>query len=210
RLRHGDILPGQPCGLANSDVTYPCSSPGRCLCGGRCRVGPPSTERTTWRNGYRHRDLDTRVGTLDMAVPKLRQGTYFPDWLLDRRKRAESAPSTVVADGCLAGVSTRRMDKLVGTLGINRLSKSQVSRMTEDLDAQVEAFGHRPLGDAGPFTFVAADALTMKVGEDSRVINAVVLLASGVNADGHREVLGLRVATGETKQAWNTFFADLV
>ena len=123
--------------------------------------GKPTPERAAQRNGYRHRDLDTRVGTIDVAVPKLRQGTYFPDWLLERRKRAESAMITVVADAYLAGVSTRRMDKLVATLGINSLSKSQVSRMAEDLDDQVEAFRHRPLGEAGPFTFVAADALTI-------------------------------------------------
>src|SRR5699024_5359831 len=149
----------------------------------------PSSEGAAQRNGYRHRDLDTRVGTVDVAVPKLRQGTYFPDWLLERRKRAESALITVVADCYLAGVSTRRMDKLVGTLGINSLSKSQVSRMAEDRDGQVEALRDRPLGDAGPFTFVAADALTMKVREGGRVVNAVALLAAGVNADGHREVL---------------------
>ncbi|MGO2092387.1 MAG: IS256 family transposase [Microbacterium gubbeenense] len=172
--------------------------------------GKPSLDRSTRRNGYRHRDLDTRVGTLDVAVPKLRQGTYFPEWLLERRKRAESALITVVADCYLAGVSTRRMDKLVKTLGINALSKSQVSRMAADLDEQVEAFRHRPLDEAGPFTFVAADALTMKVREGGRVVNAVALLATGVNGDGHREVLGLRVATSETGAAWNEFLADLV
>ncbi|ACS30082.1 Transposase and inactivated derivatives [Micrococcus luteus NCTC 2665] len=172
--------------------------------------GKPSRDRTAQRNGYRHRDLDTRVGTVDVAIPKLRSGTYFPEWLLERRKRAESALITVVADCYLAGVSTRRMDKLVKTLGINALSKSQVSRMAADLDEQVEAFRHRPLGEAGPFTFVAADALTMKVREGGRVVNAVVLLATGVNGDGHREVLGLRVATSETGSAWNEFFADLV
>ena len=172
--------------------------------------GKPSSSRTAQRNGYRHRDLDTRVGTLDVAIPKLRSGTYFPDWLLERRKRAESALLTVVADCYLAGVSTRRMDKLVKTLGVNALSKSQVSRMATELDEQVEAFRHRPLGVAGPFTFVAADALSMKVREGGRVVNAVVLLATGVNADGHREVLGLRVATSETGAAWNEFFADLV
>ncbi|WP_336705515.1 IS256 family transposase [Micrococcus terreus] len=172
--------------------------------------GRPTAGRTAQRNGYRHRELDTRVGTLDVAIPKLRSGTYFPEWLLERRKRAESALITVVADCYLAGVSTRRMDKLVKTLGINALSKSQVSRMAEDLDEQVEAFRHRPLDAAGPFTFVAADALTMKVREHGRVINAVVLLATGVNGDGHREVLGLRVATSETGAAWNEFFADLV
>ena len=172
--------------------------------------GKPSRDRTAQRTGYRHRDLDTRVGTVDVAIPKLRSGTYFPEWLLERRKRAESALITVVADCYLAGVSTRRMDKLVKTLGINALSKSQVSRMAADLDEQVEAFRHRPLGEAGPFTFVAADALTMKVREGGRVVNAVVLIATGVNGDGHREVLGLRVATSETGAAWNEFFADLV
>lgn len=172
--------------------------------------GKPSSSRTAQRNGYRHRDLDTRVGTVDVAIPKLRSGTYFPEWLLERRKRAESALITVVADCYLAGVSTRRMDKLVKTLGVNALSKSQVSRMATELDEQVEAFRHRPLGVAGPFTFVAADALSMKVREGGRVVNAVVLLATGVNGDGHREVLGMRVATSETGAAWNEFFADLV
>ncbi len=172
--------------------------------------GKPSSDRITQRNGYRHRDLDTRVGTIDVAIPKLRQGTYFPEWLLERRKRAETALITVVADCYLAGVSTRRMDKLVKTLGIHSLSKSQVSRMAAELDERVEQFRHRPLDDAGPFTFVAADALTMKVREGGRVIGAVVLVATGVNGDGRREVLGLRVATSETGAAWNSFFADLV
>ena len=139
----------------------------------------------------------------------MRKGTYFPEWLLERRKRAEAALITVVADCYLAGVSTRRMDKLVKTLGIDSLSKSQVSRMAAELDEHVEQFRHRPLDTAGPFTFVAADALTMKVREGGRVINAVVLLATGVNGDGHREVLGMRVATSETGAAWNEFFADL-
>ncbi|MBB6335019.1 transposase-like protein [Schaalia hyovaginalis] len=129
---------------------------------------------------------------------------------MERRKRAESALITVVADCYLAGVSTRRMDKLVKTLGIDRLSKSQVFRMATDLDEHVEQFRHRPLGDAGPFTFISADALTMKVREGGRVVNSVVMLATGVNADGHREVLGMRVATAETGPAWNEFFADLV
>ena len=169
-----------------------------------------SSERTNYRNGYRHRPLDTRVGTVDVAIPKLRSGSYFPEWLLERRKRAESALITVVADCYLAGVSTRRMDKLVKTLGIDSLSKSQVSRMAEDLDEQVAAFRHRRLDEAGPFTFVTADALTIKVRENKQVVKASVLLATGVNGDGHREVLGIQVATSETKASWNTFFADLV
>jgi putative transposase len=178
------------------------------VCG--AEYGSVSPDRTNRRNGYRHRDLDTRAGTIDVAIPKLREGSYFPDWLLERRKRAESALISVVATCYLLGVSTRRMDKLVATLGITSLSKSQVSRMAQDLDEQVTAFRTRPLADAGPFTFVAADALTMKVRENGRVVNAAVLVATGVNADGHREVLGVKVATSETRQAWNAFFADLV
>jgi putative transposase len=177
------------------------------VCG--AEYGVPSPERVSQRNGYRHRELDTRVGTIDVAIPKLRSGSYFPEWLLERRKRAEAALISVVATCYLLGVSTRRMDKLVQTLGITSLSKSQVSRMAADLDGQVAAFRTRPLGAAGPFTFVAADALTMKVREDGRVVNAVVLVATGVDGDGHREVLGVKVVTSETKEAWNVFLADL-
>src|SRR3954452_4951407 len=178
------------------------------VCG--AEYGTTSPERVNRRNGYRHREFDSRAGKLDVAIPKLRQGSYFPDWLLERRKRAEAALVSVVATCYLLGVSTRRMDKLVATLGITSLSKSQVSRRAADLDEQVTAFRGRPLGDAGPFAFVAADALSMKVRENGRVVNAVVLVATGVNADGHREILGLKVATSETGQAWNGFFADLV
>jgi transposase-like protein len=178
------------------------------VCGAEYGVASP--ERVNSRNGYRHRDLDTRAGTIDVAIPRLRQGSYFPEWLLERRKRAEAALVSVVATCYLLGVSTRRMDKLVQSLGITSLSKSQVSRMAADLDEQVAAFRSRPLGDAGPFTLVAADALTMKVREQGRVVSAVVLVATGVNGDGHREVLGVKAATSETKEAWNVFFADLV
>lgn len=147
------------------------------VCG--AEYGTSSPDRVNSRNGYRHRELDTRAGTVDVAIPKLRQGSYFPEWLLERRKRAEAALISVVATCYLLGVSTRRMDKLVQTLGITSLSKSQVSRMAADLDEQVTAFRTRPLGDAGPFTFMAADALTMKVREHGRVVNAVVLVATG-------------------------------
>ena len=172
--------------------------------------GRPSQGRVAQRNGYRHRDLDTRVGTIDVAVPKLRKGTYFPEWLLERRKRAESALITVVADCYLAGVSTRRMDKLVKTLGIDSLSKSQVSRMAADLDEHVESFRHRPLDSAGPFTFVAADALVLKVREGGRVVPVHALVATGVDADGHRQILGIQVTTSEDGAGWLGFFRDLV
>ncbi|BDZ60557.1 IS256 family transposase [Demequina sediminis] len=203
-----DASPDMMRSLLQTMINALLSADADAVCG--AEWGQPSADRVAQRNGYRHRPLDTRAGTIDVAVPKLRSGTYFPEWLLERRKRAESALITVIADCYLAGVSTRRMDKLVKTLGIDGLSKSQVSRMAADLDEAVAAFRHRPLDEAGPFTFVAADALTMKVREGGRVINAVCLVATGVNGDGHREVLGLQVATSETKSAWNTFLADLV
>lgn len=176
------------------------------VCG--AEYGARSEARTNSRNGYRHRDFDTRTGTLDVAVPKLRQGSYFPDWLLERRRRAEAALTTVVATCYLLGVSTRRMEKLVETLGITRLSKSQVSVMAADLDAQVEAFRTRPL-DAGPYTFVAADALVLKVREGGRVVNVHAMIATGVNADGHREVLGIQASSAEDGAGWLGFFRDL-
>ncbi|MFK5636195.1 IS256 family transposase, partial [Ornithinimicrobium sp. LYQ103] len=171
--------------------------------------GTRSTERTNRRNGYRHRDLDTRVGTLDVAIPKLREGSFFPEWLLERRKRAEAALTTVVATCYLLGVSTRRMDKLVTALGITGLSKSQVSVMAAELDEHVESFRTRPL-DAGPYTFVAVDALVLKVREGGRVVKVSALVATGVNAEGYREILGIQVATGETTASWLGFFRDLV
>jgi transposase-like protein len=176
------------------------------ICG--APYGIPSPDRVNVRNGYRQRDSGTRAGTLEVAIPKLRSGSYFPDWLLERRRRAEAALTSVVATCYLLGVSTRRMEKLVGSLGITRLSRSQVSEMARDLDAQVEAFRTRPL-DAGPYTFVAADALVLKVREGGRVVNVHALLATGVNADGHREILGLQVTSAEDGAGWLGFFRDL-
>ncbi len=178
------------------------------VCG--AAYGQASPERTNRRNGYRHRDFDTRAGTLDVAVPKLRTGSYFPEWLLERRKRAERALTSVVATCYLLGVSTRRMDKLVTSLGITTLSKSQVSEMAKELDAHVEEFRTRRLEDAGPFTFVAADALVLKVREGGRVVPVHALVATGVNADGHREILGIHVTTSEDGAGWLAFFRDLV
>src|SRR4029453_18064559 len=171
--------------------------------------GTRSPERSNTRNGYRHRDLDTRAGTLDVAIPKLREGSFFPEWLVERHRRAEAALTTVVATCYLLGVSTRRMDKLVRTLGITGLSKSQVSVMAKDLDEQVAAFRTRPLTD-GAYTFLAADALTMKVREGGRVVKVAVRVATGVNAEGYREVLGIHTATTESGAGWLAFFRDLV
>jgi transposase-like protein len=172
--------------------------------------GTVSPDRTNRRNGYRGREFDTRAGTLDLAIPKLRAGSYFPEWLLERRKRAERALTSVVATCYLLGVSTRRMDKLVQSLGIAGLSKSQVSEMAKELDAQVEQFRTRPLAQAGPVTFVAADALVLKVREGGRVVGVHALVGTGVNADGHREILGLQVTTAEDGAGWLGFFRDLV
>jgi transposase-like protein len=171
--------------------------------------GERTDARTNTRNGYRHRDWDTRAGTIDVAIPKLRSGSYFPDWLLTHRRRAEAALVSVVATSYLLGVSTRRMEKLVATLGIDRLSKSQVSEMAKDLDAQVAAFRSRPL-DAGPYTFMAADALVLKVREGGRTVNVHAMVATGVNAEGFREILGLQVSTAEDGAGWLAFFRDLV
>jgi transposase-like protein len=171
--------------------------------------GERSPDRINSRNGYRHRDFDTRAGTLDVAIPKLRTGTYFPEWLLERRTRAEQALTSVVATCYLLGVSTRRMNKLVQSLGVTGLSKSQVSTMAKELDAHVEEFRTRPLTDAGPFTFLAADALVLKVREGGRVVPVHTLVATGINADGHREILGIQVTTSEDGAGWLGFFRDL-
>jgi len=168
-----------------------------------------SEERTNTRNGYRRRTWDTRVGSIELAIPKTRTGSYFPDWLLERRRRAEAALITVVATSYLLGVSTRRMERLVATLGIDRLSKSQVSEMAKSLDEQVAAFRTRPL-DAGPYTFVAADALVLKVREGGRTVKVHALVATGVNAEGYREILGLQVTSAEDGAGWLAFFRDLV
>jgi transposase-like protein len=176
------------------------------ICG--APYGVRSDERINSRNGYRARDWDTRAGTVELAIPKLRTGSYFPDWLLQHRRRAEQALVSVVATSYLLGVSTRRVEKLVEQLGVAALSKSQVSEMATHLDAQVEAFRSRPL-DAGPYTFVWMDALTIKVREGGRTVNVHALVAVGVNADGGREVLGLDVAAAEDGAGWLAFLRSL-
>ena len=171
--------------------------------------GEVSPERTNSRNGYRPRTLDTRVGTIDLAVPRLREGSYYPGWLLEPRRRAERALVAVVAECYVRGVSTRRVEGLVHTLGIESLSKSQVSRMAKELDAEVGAFRARPL-DGGPYTYVSLDAMTQKVREHGRIVNVAVVIAVGVNAEGHREVLGVDVITTEDGAGWLAFLRGLV
>jgi len=177
------------------------------MCG--APYGQPSEERVNYRNGYRDRRWDTRAGTIDLAIPRLRQGSYFPDWLLERRRRSEHALISVVATSYLLGVSTRRVEKLAETLGIKSLSKSQVSELAKSLDAGVEQFRSRPL-DAGPYRFVQADAMTVRVREGGRTVLVHALIAVGVNADGKREILGLDVTSSEDGAGWLAFFRGLV
>jgi putative transposase len=176
------------------------------VCG--ASYGSRSDERVNSRNGYRTREWDTRAGTIELAIPKLRTGSYFPDWLLQHRRRAEQALVSVVATSYLLGVSTRRVEKLVEQLGVKSLSKSQVSEMAGHLDAQVEAFRSRPL-DSGHYTFVWMDALVVKVREGGRTVNVHTLIAVGVNADGQREVLGVDVASDEDGAGWLAFLRSL-
>jgi putative transposase len=171
--------------------------------------GERSPERVNRRNGYRERDWDTRVGSIELAVPKLREGSYFPDWLLQPRRRAEQAFVSVIADAYLAGVSTRRVEKLVQQLGVERMSKSQVSRLAKSLDQIVEDFRTRPL-DGAPYAYVTLDALQVKCREGGRTVNVCVVHAVGVNKDGFRESLGLDVVTAEDGAAWLAYVRGLV
>ena len=163
----------------------------------RCNAGygEVTTDRVNSRNGYRRREWDTRAGTIELAIPKLRTGSYFPSFL-EHRRRAERALASVVATSYLLGVSTRRVEKLAASLGVVGLSKSQVSAMAAELDELVEGFRNRPL-DAGPYTFCWIDALTQKVREGGRTVNVHCLIATGVNADGYREILGIDVTSSE-------------
>src|SRR4051812_39384671 len=219
-----DVLRQMITSLANAMMSAQADQ----VCG--ADYGERSAGRTNQRNGYRAREWDTRVGTVELAVPKLRAGSFYPDWLLTHRRRAEQALVTVVATAYLLGVSTRRgealarqlrvnspspspgtrrVERLAEQLGVNSLSRSQVSEMAAHLDAQVAAFRERPL-DAGPYTFVWVDALTVKVREAGRVVNVHALVATGVNADGHREILGLDVASAEDGAGWLAFLRGLV
>src|SRR6201982_396671 len=175
----------------------------------RCNAGygEVTPDRVNSLNGYRRREWDTRAGTVELAIPKL-HGSYFPAFL-ERRRRAERARVSVVATSYLLGVSTRRVEKLAASLGVVGLSKSQVSAMAAELDELVEGFRTRPL-DAGPYTCVWIDALTQKVREGGRTVNVHCLIATGVNAEGYREILGIDVTSSEDGAGWLAFLRGLV
>lgn len=171
--------------------------------------GEVTQDRVNSRNGYRARPFDSRVGSIDLKVPKLRSGNYTPDWLYDTRKRSEQALRSVIAECYVNGVSTRRVDDIVKALGISGVSKSQVSEIAKDLDVIVEQFRNRPL-DTGPYTYLWIDALYHKVREGGRVVSVATLIATAVNADGHREVVGVDVITTEDGAGWTAFLRGLV
>ncbi|MGB4592587.1 MAG: IS256 family transposase [Coriobacteriia bacterium] len=177
------------------------------LCG--AGYGERSEARVNRRNGYRERELDTRVGTIELAVPKLREGSYYPDWLLENRRRAERARVAVIAGCYVRGVSTRRVDGLVKTLGIEGISKSQVSRLATTLDEEVAAFRSRPLDD-GAYPYLWVDALAIRVREGGRVVKVACVVATAVDAEGRREIVGLDTFTEESGPAWTAFLKDLV
>ena len=200
---HPDLLRGMLQTMAEALMSAEVDA----LCG--AEYGERSPERVNSRNGYRMRDWDTRAGSLELAIPRLRQGSYFPDWLLEPRRRAERAMVQVVAQAYLAGVSTRRVEGLVRSMGIEGISKSQVSEMARELDQMVEAFRSRPL-DAGPYSYLWIDALSQRCREGGRVVNVSCAIATGVNADGHREILGVDVFTSEDGASWTSFLRGLV
>ena len=177
------------------------------LCGARRSERSP--ERVNYRNGYRKRPFDTRVGTIELAIPRVRQGSYLPTWLLEPRRRAERALVAAVAECYVMGVSTRKVESIAQSLGIHRLSKSQVSEMAKSLDAAVEAFRKRAL-DQGPYPYLWLDALVVKSREMGRVANVAVVVATAVNREGRKVILGLDVITSEDEAGWEAFLRDLV
>jgi len=164
-------------------------------------------DRTAYRNGYRPRRWDTRAGTIDLRIPKLREGAYLPGFL-EPRRRSEQALLAVIQQAYVEGVSTRRVEDLVQALGCDGISKSQVSRICQQLDEQVRAFRERPL-DQGPYPYVWLDALTQKVREGGRVVNVAVVVATAVNAQGKREILGLDTGASEDGAFWLSFLRSL-
>jgi len=166
-----------------------------------------SGERATWRNGYRDRSLDTRVGTLSLKIPKLRTGTYFPGFL-EPRKMVEKALVAVIQEAWIGGVSTRRVDELVQAMGMTGISKSSVSKLCKDIDERVLAFLKRPL--TGEWPYIWLDATYLKVREGGRIVSVAAIIAVAVNTEGRREIVGLHIGPSEAETFWATFLKDLV
>jgi putative transposase len=164
-------------------------------------------ERKTYRNGYRERLWDTRVGTIPLRIPKLRQGSYFPS-LLQPRRRAERALLSVVQEAYVAGVSTRKVDDLVRALGLEGMSRSEVSSICAELDDAMERFRSRPLEGEHPYLWL--DAKAIRVRQDGQVIHMAAVIAIGVRLDGQREVLGFDIGAAETYEFWVEFLRGLV
>jgi putative transposase len=175
------------------------------LCG--AEYGERSDERRNVRNGYRDRVLETRMGTVDLKIPKLREGSYLPSFL-DPRRRWEQAFVSVVSEAYVLGVSTRKVDELIKAMGAGGMSKSEVSRLCASLDEQVEAFRRRKLDRAYPYLWL--DALYLKAREGQHVVSKATLIAYGVSEFGEREVIGVEVADGEMEDAWRSFLGGLV
>src|ERR671921_1019889 len=163
-------------------------------------------DRVTHRNGYRARRWDTRAGEIELQIPKIRRGSYFPSFL-QPRKRSEQALVAVVQQAYVCGVSTRRVDQLVESLGL-RISKSEVSRICQGLDEQVDAFRTRPLEGRYPYVFL--DAKVEKVRDGGRVVNKALVIAHGVHETGRREILSIDVGEAETEAFWTEFLRGLV
>ncbi len=170
------------------------------------RLGERTDDRATHRNGYRPRRWDTRAGEIELQIPKLRQGSYFPGFL-QPRKRSEQALVSVVQQAYVCGVSTRRVDQLVESLGL-RISKSEVSRIAGLLDEQVQAFRQRPLEGRYPYLFV--DAKVEKVRDGGRVVRRCVVIAHAVHESGRREIIGIDVGAAETEAFWTDFLRSLI
>ena len=168
--------------------------------------GERSPERLTHRNGYRSRPWQTRAGEIELAIPKLRRGSYFPSFL-EPRGRSEQALVSVVQEAYVAGVSTRKVDQVVESLGL-RISKSEVSRICQGLDEQVDAFRNRPL--EGRYPYLWLDAKIERVRDGGRVVRKALVLAYGVHQSGYREVIALDVGEAETEAFWRSFLRDLV
>lgn len=162
--------------------------------------------RTTWRNGYRERALDTRLGTLNLRVPKLRQGSYFPGFL-EPRRTSEKALVAVIQEAWIGGVSTRRVDELVQAMGLSGISKSTVSKLCKDIDERVAEFLNRPL--TGDWPYVWLDATYLKVRQGGRIVSVAAIIAVAVNTDGRREIIGLGTGPSEAETFWTEFLRGL-